>query len=89
MNEEEQKMRYVTSIERFAEERGEAKGEARGETKTLLKLLKLKFGNIPAWVEEKVNSADKVQLDYWVDNILTAENLESLFTTDNDKTLTS
>jgi hypothetical protein len=87
--EEEQKMRYVTSWERFAEERGvelgEARGiqlgEARGEAKTLLKLLKLKFGNVPVWVEEKVNSADKVQLDYWVDNILTAESLESLLGT--------
>jgi hypothetical protein len=72
--EEEQKMRYVTSIERFARE----EGEARGEANTLLKLLKLKFGNMPDWVEEKVNSADTTQLDQWVEKIFTAESLDSL-----------
>lgn len=88
--EEEQKMRYVTSIERFAEERGielgeakgiqlgEARGEVKGEAKTLLKLLKLKFGNTPEWVEEKVISADKAQLDQWVEGILMANSIEGL-----------
>jgi hypothetical protein len=72
---EEQKMRYVTSWERFGEERG----EIRGEAKTLLKLLKLKFNNVPAWVEEKVTTADVAQLDQWVEKILTAESVDSLF----------
>ena len=80
--EEEQKMKYVTSWERFAEARGielgEARGEARGEAKTLLKLLKLKFGTVPEEAEEKINSADKVQLDYWVEKILTAQSVDSL-----------
>jgi predicted transposase YdaD len=84
--EEEQKMRYVTNIERFAEERGmelgeargEARGEVKGEAKTLFKLLKLKFGNTPEWVEEKVISADKAQLDQWVEGILMADSIEGL-----------
>jgi len=81
--EEEEKMAYVTSFERFAIEKGMAKGMARGEVqgeaKTLLKLFKLKFGLVPEWVEEKVNSAEIAQLDLWVENILTAESLDSLF----------
>jgi hypothetical protein len=75
---EEQKMKYVTSWERMAEARGEAKGKAEGEAKALLKLLKLRFSSLPAWVEEKVSSANVAQLDQWLDKILTAESVESL-----------
>jgi hypothetical protein len=67
----EEKMKYVTSWERYAREEGEAR--------TLLKLLKLKFNNVPAWVEEKVNSANMAQLDQWVEKFLTAESVDSLF----------
>jgi len=76
--EEEQKMAYVTSIERFAKEEGETKGEIKGEAQTLLVLLKLKFGSLPEWAELKINSADKDQLDLWVEKFLTAESVESL-----------
>ena len=55
------------------ESRGEARGEIKGEAQTLLKLIKLKFGGHPDWVESKLNSADKAQLDRWVEAILTAE----------------
>ena len=83
-------MPYITSIERYATEKGiqsgEARGEARGEAQTLLKLFKLKFGAIPEWVEQKVNSADKVQLDIWVEGILPAQSIECLFS-DQNKTL--
>ncbi len=96
---EEQTMPYITSIERYATENGiqigEARGEARGvtlgeargvvlgEAQTLLKLFKLKFGAIPEWVEQKVNSADKVQLDVWVEGILPAQSIECLFSGQN------
>ena len=71
-------MKYVTSWERMAQAEGIQLGEARGEAKTLLKLLKLKFNNLPEWVEEKVIAADKVQLDYWVERILTAQSVDGL-----------
>jgi hypothetical protein len=79
---EEEKMKYVTSIERFAEARGKAEGKAEGEAKTLLKLLKLKFNNLPAWVEEKVTTADVAQLDQWIEKFLTAQSIDSLFEDD-------
>lgn len=59
--------------------RGEIKGEIKGEAKTLLKLLNLKFGAVPNWAEEKVNAADKDQLDRWVERVLTTDTLENLF----------
>ena len=77
--EEANKVAYVTSIERFAMERGEAIGEIKGEAKTLLKLFKLKFGLVSDSAEEKILSADKSQLDIWVERILTAETVEDLF----------
>ncbi len=59
--------------------RGEARGETRGEAKTLLKLLSLKFGTVPDWAEERINSADKKLLDHWVERVLVADTLDNLF----------
>ena len=59
---------------------GKLEGEQQGTVETLLKLLGLKFAPLPEWVEPRVHSADKDQLDRWVDNILTADTLEDLFT---------
>ncbi len=81
--EQEEQMTYVTAIERFAEKRGEARGEARGkikgEAQTLHKQLRLKFNDLPDWVEEKINQADKAQLDQWVERILFVNSLDDLF----------
>ena len=86
---EEQTMPYITFIERYATENGiqigEARGVALGEAQTLLKLFKLKFGAIPDWVEQKVNSADKAQLDVWVESILPAQSIECIFSGQNQR----
>ncbi len=58
---------------------GEARGEARGEAKVLLKQLNLKFGSLPLNVEQQVKSANKQQLDLWVEHILTAQTLNDMF----------
>ena len=55
-------------------------GEVKGEAQTLLKLIKLKFGGHPDWVESRLNEASKAQLDGWVAGILTANSLDDLFT---------
>ncbi|NOQ34716.1 MAG: hypothetical protein GQ569_02345 [Methylococcaceae bacterium] len=84
--EEKNKMFYVTNIERFAIKRGEAngiaKGKIEGEADTLLKQLKLKFGEPSESIINKVTTADKAQLDLWVERILTADSLQALFTDD-------
>ena len=58
---------------------GEIKGEIKGEAQMLLKQIQLKFGGHPVWVEEKINQADKTQLDQWVERILFVDTLDQLF----------
>lgn len=57
------------------------KGQATVSTKleTLQNLIKIKFGERPLWVDEKLQAADKDQLDQWIYGILTAQTLEELF----------
>lgn len=71
----ERALKDEASQMRYAREEGLKAGEAQ----TLHKLIELKFGNCPEWVESKLGSADKKQLDHWVSKILTASNLEELF----------
>ncbi len=70
---------WIREGEERGEARGEAKGEVKGEAKTLLRLLDLRFGPLPDWVEQKVNSADKDQLDRWIERILTVDTIEDVF----------
>lgn len=74
-SEEEQNM----GLKQYLIQKGEARGEARGEAATLLKQMQLKFGDIPSWAEEKINQADKPQLDQWVERILFVNSLDELF----------
>ncbi|WP_417595423.1 Rpn family recombination-promoting nuclease/putative transposase [Oceanospirillum sp.] len=53
--------------------------EIRGEAQTLFKLIKIKFGDQPDWVEARLNAAEKEQLDQWVAQVLTADSLDQLF----------
>lgn len=57
---------------------GLQQGLQQGEAETLLKLSKLKFGEVPDWAVQKILEADKAQLDGWVERILPADSLESL-----------
>ena len=78
----EEKQVMASFAERYrleGEARGIQIGEVKGEAQTLLKLIKLKFGEYPEWVESRLNTADKDQLDRWVEAILTAERLDDLF----------
>ncbi|WP_017429377.1 Rpn family recombination-promoting nuclease/putative transposase [Vreelandella jeotgali] len=60
-------------------EEGEAKGRMTTLESTLRKLIKLKFGEPPAWADEKIKQANADQLDDWTGNTLTAETLEAVF----------
>ena len=46
---------------------GLQQGLQQGEAETLLKLSKLKFGEVPDWAVKKILGADKAQLDGWVE----------------------
>lgn len=58
---------------------GVAKGKTEGKIEQTLHLLNLKFGELPEWVEAKLNSATEQQLDQWTVNFLHAETLEQVF----------
>ena len=57
---------------------GQQKGQHQGIEGTLRKLITLKFGELPAWADERLSQASDAQLDVWVARILTADSLEGL-----------
>ncbi|MBF0437770.1 MAG: hypothetical protein HQL93_01480 [Magnetococcales bacterium] len=73
--EESQKMPYISSMERFLEERGEKKGE----TGLLLELLRCKFGQVAESVTEKVTDADRELIGKWSKKLLFANSLDDVF----------
>jgi len=54
-------------------------GEAIGERRVLRKQLGLKFGDLPAWAEQRLGQATPEQLEEWSAAILTANSLDELF----------
>ena len=85
--EEDKKMPYINTAERVGLEKGRHEGEMigiqkgrqEGEAIALKKLINMKFGSLPIWAETQITNADTSQLDIWIENILTAESLETLF----------
>jgi hypothetical protein len=94
--EEQDKMRYVTSIERLGMEKGMTKGMELGkelgielglelgiqtaEQKTLQRQIQRRFKTLPEWAVERITQASSVQLEQWLDNILDATSIEAIFT---------
>jgi hypothetical protein len=60
-------------------EKGMERGLHQGVEGTLRKLIQLKFGHLPEWANDRLLQATDEQLDQWVTNILSAEQLEDLF----------
>ncbi|MGZ8244070.1 cytosolic protein [Methylomagnum sp.] len=85
--EEDYRMRYVTSFERLAEARGmalgEAQGEARGEARRgvllLERLLERRFGKLPERIGERLRGATVEQSELWFDRALDAKDLGEVF----------
>jgi hypothetical protein len=67
-----------TFFQRVREE-SEQRGVQRGEVRVLLRLLRLKFGEIPEDVRRRVEQADADTLLTWSERILTAERIEDIF----------
>lgn len=78
------KMQYVTSVERRAIakglELGLEKGVIEGEKKTLRRLLLRRFQVIPDWAVERILQSLDAELEQWLDNVLDAATIESVFT---------
>lgn len=60
-------------------EEGRQEGELRSARRILLRQLKQRFGPLPEVVEQRVMDADPATLDRWLDEVLTASSLASLF----------
>jgi len=76
-------MAYVTSIERIGIEKGVQQGIQQGlqqgESRLLRKQLERRFGVLPQWASDKLNSAAEQDLESWGEAVLTASNLEAVF----------
>ena len=84
-------MPYVTSVERFGIEKGLKqglqlgleqgleKGLRQGEANVVIRLLTKRFGSLPQAVQDHLNQASTEQLELWVDRVLEAKTLESIF----------
>ena len=59
--------------------KGRVEGESRGRVATLLKLLTLKFGELPAVTQKRVQAASIEQLDQLAERVLSAETLREVF----------
>ena len=76
--EENEKMRYVTSVQRF--EIAKIRQEVRQEeaSKFFLLLLESKFGAVNQQLQEKVNTADPELIETWTKQIFQAKTPEDL-----------
>ena len=82
-------MKYVTSVERLAIERGRAKGMAdgriegklEGKLETLTRQLTRRFGPLPDWATAQLKTATAERLDLWADRVLDAASLSDIFGT--------
>ena len=80
-------MKYVTSVERLAIERGHKtgvvegrlEGKLEGKLEALTRLLTRRFGPLPEWVAERTKGASAEQLDIWFDRGLDSTTLTEIF----------
>lgn len=77
--EENEEMTYVTSFERIGFGRGFDKGLVEGELRVFQRVLGKKFGELPVWVEQRLEGAQEADLLAWTDAVLTADSLEAVF----------
>ena len=76
--EEEKRMQYVTSIERFGIEQGMQQGMQQGQTELVLRLLERRFGPVPALLVEQVRATPSQQMPELLDVILDAAALDQV-----------
>lgn len=77
--EENQKMPYITSVERIGMRKGEEKGRHDGKVEMLLEQLQERFGLIPESVQKHVESAKLDDINVWARKIFKADSLHAVF----------
>ncbi|XXT19409.1 Rpn family recombination-promoting nuclease/putative transposase [Sorangium sp. So ce429] len=66
--------------EREGRQAGEREGRLEGQRSTLLKLLRLRFGELPEPVVARVRAADAAQIEGWTERFLTSPTLDDVLT---------
>lgn len=57
---------------------GLSQGLNQGEKRSLTRMLKARFGNLPKWVHDKINLADLKSIEKWSIRLLTADKLQDV-----------
>lgn len=60
-------------------------GRQEGKSSVLLRILRRRFSDLPAWVEPKVHTANLDTLDMWIDQAIDAHSLRDIFGDKDDK----
>jgi predicted transposase/invertase (TIGR01784 family) len=60
-------------------EKGIEQGIGQGEARLLRRLLTKRFGQVPAWAEQRIDAATTDQLEHWSEQILDADSIEAVF----------
>jgi hypothetical protein len=60
-------------------EKGTAEGRAEGEANILVRLIERRFGDVPPHLRQRIFAADVATLEEWVDRVLDARDLQSVF----------
>jgi hypothetical protein len=70
---------YLQRIREAGRAEGREAGRREGEAEMLLRLLRLRFGSVPADVTTRVTTADPEMLLRWSERVLSAPTLEAGF----------
>ncbi|WP_437316145.1 DUF4351 domain-containing protein [Sorangium sp. So ce385] len=63
-------------VRRDGRPEGEREGRLEGQRSMLLKLLRLRFGDLPEPIEARIRAADAGQIEGWTERVLTAPTLD-------------
>ncbi|MEO5731634.1 MAG: hypothetical protein ABI134_25115, partial [Byssovorax sp.] len=77
----EEIMTTAERLRREGRQEGEARGQVLGKQEILLRLLRQRFGSVPATTVARVVKAGAAELDRWADRVLLAESLDAVLGT--------
>lgn len=76
---EERVAEWAEEIRQRSIREGLQQGRQQGESLLLSKLLRRRFGELPAWVTPRLQQASPEQLERWAERLLETNDLETLF----------
>ena len=71
--------KWAKEFQAEGERKGRQEGRLEGEARVLERQLTRRFGDLPAWVRERLGSATEAQLETWTEAVLDAPSLSAIF----------